>query len=482
MMRIATTALLLSLGLAQSAAAVGAGCQNTTGPLTLEKVRATAVGSQAWGCLSTTFDILSASVPVLGSTAPQIVPHLIVSTIGARNATGIYVASYTVFGSSLNARYVANFGSSVTIASDLGLGIAGVRLFAAGTDLLIVVASPTIGGTLTVNKAATLQDTLSVNNSPITLTDLGNGTVLEGVILFNSGTAAGSGMTVTGRANDSGSTATDFSTLRLQSVTATDGSEKGAFRVYNMERGINNERFAVIGSSVLVGGAADTGVVNTKLEVNGDAQFGTGPTKSTVSTTGAWTSATGTLMTIDSGTVRGNFGVGTAAPTSRLTVDGTFNATGNSTIGGGLNVDGGPGLEVAYGIIASSLTADELVGSSLALNGQGGGGLRISTGATVANWISGWLSTSTAVNFGVLAGATCTDSGSITLNGAEDGDVVAVGAPDALSGIAGISVLARATAANTVVIRACCTTVTACSADAPTVNVKIYAWKNPLVP
>lgn len=104
--------------------------------------------------------------------------------------------------------------------------------------------------------------------------------------------------------------------------------------------------------------------------------------------------------------------------------------------------------------------------------------LKVST-ANHANAVSvsGWLSATGTINFGALAGATCTDA-TMTLNGAVDGDDIAVGVPNDLASITGVSVVGFVSAANTVNIRACCITVAACSADAPSVTVRATIWKH----
>lgn len=91
--------LILGIALAMfagQAQAAGTGCQDTSGPgLTLEKIRSTAVGTQAFGCLNRSFDLLSASAAFswAGSSASH--HTLYVGTITALFASDIYITSAT---------------------------------------------------------------------------------------------------------------------------------------------------------------------------------------------------------------------------------------------------------------------------------------------------------------------------------------------------------------------------------------------------
>lgn len=103
-----------------TARAAGSGCQNTSGGLTLEKIRSTAQGTEIIGCINRTFDILSSSTVYYSSTTPQQFSMLAVSTLVANNASGIYVSSPIIFGQGINnlgpstATYFYGNGSGMT--------------------------------------------------------------------------------------------------------------------------------------------------------------------------------------------------------------------------------------------------------------------------------------------------------------------------------------------------------------------------------
>lgn len=105
-------------------------------------------------------------------------------------------------------------------------------------------------------------------------------------------------------------------------------------------------------------------------------------------------------------------------------------------------------------------------------------GLKIST-ANHANTttITNWLSATATIDYGALSASTCTFA-TMTLNGAADGDDIALGVPNALASIGGLSVTGFVSSNNTVTISACCVTVGACSLDAPSVTVRATIWKH----
>ncbi|MDD5302038.1 MAG: hypothetical protein PHS14_02930 [Elusimicrobia bacterium] len=98
------------------------GCQYTTGPVQLQKIRSTAVGSQISGCVNASLDTLSASsVAVTGSTAaPSFFGKIYVNEIGGRSVgdAGIKVSSYVWVASS--AAVTGGGGLLVTYGTDLG--------------------------------------------------------------------------------------------------------------------------------------------------------------------------------------------------------------------------------------------------------------------------------------------------------------------------------------------------------------------------
>lgn len=153
MKALLTAALLFLAGSAQAA---GAGCQDTTGGLVLEKVRAGAVGSQPWGCINRTIDTLStlslstetyaalslSTAALSASTeALSVALDLKANLAGATftGASGITNQSFTatgpngliISGSSVNASAFFGDGSALTnipnmSPCDVGAGTASV--------------------------------------------------------------------------------------------------------------------------------------------------------------------------------------------------------------------------------------------------------------------------------------------------------------------------------------------------------------------
>jgi len=102
-MRSLSLLALLAVLAPAPARAVGAGCSNTSGSLVLEKVKASAVGSQILGCVNRSLDILSSSVPVLGAGSTAYFERLLVDEIGALRATGgLKITSTTLVASSMS--------------------------------------------------------------------------------------------------------------------------------------------------------------------------------------------------------------------------------------------------------------------------------------------------------------------------------------------------------------------------------------------
>ncbi len=90
------------------------GCQYTGGAFQLQKIRASAAGSQIIGCINSSFEALSSSIPVAGSSsAYSPLGWIAVNRISGMSigAAGIRISSATTF------------TSSVTIAAGGGLGL-----------------------------------------------------------------------------------------------------------------------------------------------------------------------------------------------------------------------------------------------------------------------------------------------------------------------------------------------------------------------
>src|SRR3990167_4326874 len=77
-----------------------AGCQHTSGLLQLQKVRATASGTQILGCLNASFDVLSSSTAVPTSTsAVTFASSVTITGAGGLSVTyGISAATITTTG------------------------------------------------------------------------------------------------------------------------------------------------------------------------------------------------------------------------------------------------------------------------------------------------------------------------------------------------------------------------------------------------
>lgn len=121
--------ILLSAFLATSAHAAGAGCEDTSGGgasgLVLEKVRATAVGTQIFGCINRSFESIVSSVPLLGATTPYF-DKLLVNEIGAWTATEVTFSSDVVIGTGQD--FTVTDGSAAiqaAIDSDYALNVDG---------------------------------------------------------------------------------------------------------------------------------------------------------------------------------------------------------------------------------------------------------------------------------------------------------------------------------------------------------------------
>lgn len=103
-MKRLTLILALLISLPAAASAAGTGCFDTSGPLTLEKIRTNATGSEIFGCINRSFDRLSSSAAVTGSTNTTIFTGGIYTPLigGISNGawSGVKMSSYVFFASS----------------------------------------------------------------------------------------------------------------------------------------------------------------------------------------------------------------------------------------------------------------------------------------------------------------------------------------------------------------------------------------------
>lgn len=130
-----TKSLLLAATLAllpAIARGAGAGCQDTSGALVLEKVRSGATGSELLGCLNRTIDKISTATAVNTSTHNWLTAGKInVSTIGA-NGAPLFLSSSVTLGNDLwlkisSTSYIVNYGTASIHGAD-GLAVTyGVR-------------------------------------------------------------------------------------------------------------------------------------------------------------------------------------------------------------------------------------------------------------------------------------------------------------------------------------------------------------------
>lgn len=96
------------------------GCQVTTGALRLEKPRVSLTAlSEATRCQNRNWDIMAASVPVLGSTQPVSLPFILTSTIGALTPDGIRIASAAYFAQQTTHVGSATFNAAVLVSSSV---------------------------------------------------------------------------------------------------------------------------------------------------------------------------------------------------------------------------------------------------------------------------------------------------------------------------------------------------------------------------
>ena len=146
---------LLLLTLAPRAHALTAGCAYTGGPIQLEKVAATATGSQILSCVNNSFEILSSSPIVTSASGTLTVGELKTSTIVAKTGSGIYVSSYVVVAASLTVTMHAQLQSSATVVGDAKFGTGALAsTMTAATGYLAPVSSQTIAAGNVITSSA----------------------------------------------------------------------------------------------------------------------------------------------------------------------------------------------------------------------------------------------------------------------------------------------------------------------------------------
>lgn len=141
--------MILGLLAAGPAQAQLSGCQLTTGPMVLQKVRSTASGTQIFGCLNASFDTLSSSATPTGSSttaasmgelAVRKITGLSIGTANIQISSAVTVTSSVTVtgGGGLEATYgvksaTASFGSGATVST---FSITGALNLASGAAVM----------------------------------------------------------------------------------------------------------------------------------------------------------------------------------------------------------------------------------------------------------------------------------------------------------------------------------------------------------
>lgn len=103
------------------------GCQYTSGPLQLQKVRSIASGTQIFGCINESFNILSSSVPHSSTSSVSVLRELAVGKItGNSTSNGVRISS------------------SVTLSDSSTMTVQGNAFSVGGTTFSIVAGTTTI--------------------------------------------------------------------------------------------------------------------------------------------------------------------------------------------------------------------------------------------------------------------------------------------------------------------------------------------------
>ncbi len=363
-MKSLITAVLMLLMVAPVKAQL-TGCQNTTGMFQLQKIRATASGTQIIGCINASFDALSASAPVTGSTTS----YSTLGWIGVNRISGLSTGTVGVMHSSYTW-----FTSSVTIGGGGGLavtyGITAGTATIQGNSFSVGTSSFTVGGgSVTVAYRLTAGNVSAtgniISNSSVSASGLFGATLAAPRI--NGPTTFFSSITI--RANPG---AISFSAgASTAAITYNDGDYNlniyntpnviandyiyNGIRLYNGGDNVNPKWVFERGGPLNIGNAVPAA---TKLDVNGSFQAGSGVTRSTISATGSFTLASGAdlIGTSSITTTASLFGAAIAVGGSTFTVsgaNGSFVGVGGTVAGAhvAVNLDsaGGSGTN-QYGL------------------------------------------------------------------------------------------------------------------------------------
>ena len=245
----------------------------------------------------------------------------------------------------------ASVGGTLGVTGKSTLGV--VETGAATLASASVTGNATVGGTFGVTGATTLSDTLAVTGAA-TLSDAlavaKNFSVNTDkfTVAYSSGNTA-----VAGTLNVTGAST-------LASATVTNALSAGSATVTN----------AVSAGSATVTGALSAGSISTVGTLAAGATT-LGATTATTFDASGNTTVGGTLGVTGATTLSSTLGV-----TGNTTVGGTFGATGNATLGGTLAVSGNTTLSGTLGAGASTLASASITG-----NATVGGTLGV-TGAT----------------------------------------------------------------------------------------------------
>jgi len=334
MKRIALAAVLILTG--SQAWAAGAGCQNTSGPLTLEKVRAGASGTEMFGCINRSLDAISSST-VVGSSATY------------------------------EARFVAVGVSTAGLKTDSMA--AGVSSAALRVELVAVGVATQAHASLT---GADAHGAASANTASQIVARDGSGNFSAGAITAAltgnvTGNVSGSAGTATALAADpagcaAGSVTFDISAAGVSSCAAVfDSMVNGSTAPVTSNQLYGHNALTAAGTH----GSASANTINTLVHRDGSGNFSAGTITSSLTgasslnvlkagdtMTGSLTisgagvsAATGTFgggicpstasvcfnalpLSANAGAYfGGNVGVGTTAPSAKLDVNGVLTVT-----------------------------------------------------------------------------------------------------------------------------------------------------------
>lgn len=419
------------------ARAAGQGCQDTTGALTLEKIRADATGTFFLGCINRTFDKISTGTIVNSTFSTGNIGTLYVSTIGAVSTVDhISIASSTIFKSTTatdNHPIVSgrnNVGSELwrfTQGGKLGIGtslplyplhnvgtayIAG-QLITTGTGTIVgsqfSVGTSTLAvknGRLGINNADptyTLDLTFPVTTSSLVrklqLTDATFSTMaLESSQTENAWVSnVDASMRVSGGQADlfikSPGGEVGISTNNPQfnlDVYGDAGTADTAVRVANGAAGGGEHRMTTFSGSIGNAVAGDSMLSNTVGHMLISPNVAG---KDIKLVGGVWTDAVS--MTIKDG---GNVGISSSTPTDKLGVGGDINVSGVYKQGttAGTTVSCSAGQAVGGAVIKGGITT---AGSCISTGG-GDAVLAATQTFTGGNTFTNQLVVSTSIRVG----------------------------------------------------------------------------------